>query len=43
MSNALVVVFSVYKIFNQFSTNNVYTFEFNISKLAHLLLYLVGM
>jgi len=43
MCNALVVVLSVYIIFSQFSTNDVYTLKFNLSKLAHTLVYLAGM
>lgn len=43
MYNALVVVFSVYVIFSQFSTTDVHTLKFNLSKLAHTLLYLAGM
>jgi hypothetical protein len=34
--NALVVPFSVYIIFSQFSTTNIYTFKFNLSKLTHI-------
>jgi len=43
MCNALVVVFSVYVIFSQFSTTDVYTLKLNLSKVANALLYLAGM